>query len=290
MKQTITANISGIVFHIEIDAYEQLNEYLNTIRSYFKNTEGEDEIMSDIEARIAEIFKAEKSSVISMKEVKLVMEMMGEPEQFLDEDAQSQEQQTADKGRKRKKLYRDMDGNMIGGVCSGLGYYFGIDRIWFRAAFLLAIIFAFGSGILIYLILWIIVPSPANASEKLEMKGEPINVSNIGSTIKEEFDSLKKKVNQKNDGNFLDRIIFLLKKGLQLRLDIFYFLFRFLSKFLALIIFIFSIAALILLLMLSFSGPVEFYVDGLSVQAIEWTDFRDLFFHSKAAFYLFAYG
>ena len=92
-----------------------------------------------------------------------------------------------------KKLYRDPDDKILGGVCSGLGHYFGVDRIWIRALFVIAVIAGFGFGIIIYLILWGIIPKAMSTSEKLEMKGEPINVENIGNSIKDEFTSFKKK-------------------------------------------------------------------------------------------------
>tara|TARA_R110002073_G_scaffold27404_5_gene88466 strand:- start:906 stop:1496 length:591 start_codon:yes stop_codon:yes gene_type:complete len=194
MNKTVTANISGIVFHIEVDAYEKLNNYLNTIKSYFKSAEGADEIMADIEARIAELLKAGPAEVVNMNDVNHIIETMGEPEQYIDEDAEpsASGKEKSKAGFMSKRLFRDPDDNVIGGVCSGLGYYFGIDRIWFRVAFLIAL-FGFGTGIFVYLILWIIIPIPKTTAEKLEMKGEPVNIENIGNTIKEEFESLKKK-------------------------------------------------------------------------------------------------
>ena len=202
MNKTVTANISGIVFHIESEAYEKLHKYLNTIRNYFHDSDGKDEIMADIESRIAELFRESLTNgkeVVTMAEVNRVVEIMGEPEQYMDESSSENfnYQESYSEGStqtfRSKKLYRDPDDKILGGVCSGLGHYFGVDRIWIRALFVIAVIAGFGFGIIIYLILWGIIPKAMSTSEKLEMKGEPINVENIGNSIKDEFTSFKKK-------------------------------------------------------------------------------------------------
>src|SRR5690606_10090232 len=124
MNKTITANISGIVFHIESDAYEKLNRYLQTIRRYFEKSEGAEEIMSDIEARIAELFKEKlknEREVVTMEDVDSVITIMGEPEQYMDSDSEDFDTGYSSYGQKTfsKKLYRDTDDRVLGGVCSG---------------------------------------------------------------------------------------------------------------------------------------------------------------------------
>ena len=89
MNQTVTINISGIVFHIEVDAYETLKNYLNKIKSYFNNSEEREEIMHDVESRITELFSSmmnEKNQVIMASDVEKVIEIMGKPEQYISED------------------------------------------------------------------------------------------------------------------------------------------------------------------------------------------------------------
>jgi phage shock protein PspC (stress-responsive transcriptional regulator) len=210
MNQTVTINISGIVFHIDIDAYEELKNYLNKIKSYFKNSEESEEIMRDIEARIAELFSekiTEGNQVIQSKDVDEVITVMGKPEQYIEEDEEVHEsaQKESFSSSQRtysshKKLFRDSDDRMIGGVASGLAAYIGVQALWIRLFFVIAL-FA-GFGFLLYIILWIIMPEAKTASDKLHMKGEPVNIDNIGKTFKEEADKMSEnfRENGKNYG------------------------------------------------------------------------------------------
>ena len=284
MNKTVTANISGVVFHIEAQAYDNMNQYLNTIRNYFKDSDGTDEIMDDIEARIAELLKenlVNGKEVITAQHVKSVIEVMGEPEQYMDED--SQETYTSDNGNssfsnfKSKRLYRDADDNVIGGVCSGLGYYFGVDRIWFRAAFLIAL-FGFFSGILLYIILWIIIPDAKTASEKLEMKGEPINVQNIGNTIKDEFDGFKKKVD--GDGQYGRRAENAIFRFFEFLTKIVVYLFKFIVKFIAVILIIGAVIAIFTFITVMINGPMNMQINDYSIHNQWGSDFAELFFTS----------
>lgn len=202
MKKTFTVNISGIVFHIDEDAYEKLNNYLETIKGYFKNSEAGIEIMGDIEARIAELFQSKlgnSKQVISLENVDEMISVMGNPEVFSDGEAASdtphdEKDFSYDDTRKNKRLFRDPDDKILGGVCSGIAAYFGIDPIWLRLGFAITF-FLFGSSLLLYILLWIIIPKASTTAEKLEMRGEKVNVSNIERTIKEELDELKKRMN-----------------------------------------------------------------------------------------------
>ena len=186
MKKTVTVNIGGIAFTIDEDAFSKLNTYLETIKSYFKASEGREEIMQDIENRIAEMLSEKLSNhkqVISLNDIENIISIMGQPEDYIDstdnttehekkqERAQREHKQYEEK--KFKRIYRDGDGNVIGGVCSGIGYYFGFDPLWLRLAFALSFFFL-GSGFLLYIILWLVLPKAVTAAEKLEMKGKPI--------------------------------------------------------------------------------------------------------------------
>jgi len=199
MNKTITINISGIIFYIEEYAYEVLNEYLNSLKRHFSNTEGGDEIINDIESRIAEIFQTkvgDKKQVILIEEVNEVIDILGKPENFYNaEEEKNNNSDSRNKNNeyfKTKRLYRDAENKVLGGVCSGLGHYFGLDPVWFRLAFILALIF-FGSSFIVYLILWVIIPKALTTAEKLEMKGERVNISDIEKNIKEELEELKKR-------------------------------------------------------------------------------------------------
>jgi phage shock protein PspC (stress-responsive transcriptional regulator) len=207
MKKTININLSGMVFTIDEDAYQILSHYLDTIKSYFSKSEGRDEIMADIEARIAELLQDrvnDNKQVVNSKDIDVIIETLGQPEDFVDSDTEedtfSDQQSYSRKQSGFKRLYRDRDKYILGGVCEGLGHYFGLDPLWIRAAFLIAF-FGFGTGLLLYIILWVIVPAAHTTAEKLEMRGEPVNVNNIGRSIEDEMSNVKNKFNDfKNSG------------------------------------------------------------------------------------------
>lgn len=198
MNKTVNINLAGTFFHIDENAYEVLSRYLDSIRKSLQSEAGTDEIMKDIEARIAELF-AEKINhtrqVITLKEVEEVIEVMGQPEDYsVDEDI-FEEQSKQEKNQKtNKQLFRDPEDKYIGGVASGLGHYFGIEAVWIRLLWVVLSIFSSGSFILIYIIFWIVVPDAVTAADKLKMKGEPITVSNIEKKVKESFDNVAEQV------------------------------------------------------------------------------------------------
>jgi len=204
MKKTLTVNISGIVFHIDEDAYRVLNDYLQSLKKHFSRTKGGDEIVSDIEARIAEMLKeriGDDRQVITIDDIEEVIEVIGQPSEFGEEfadDTSSSSSSYSQKGTKR--LYRDPDKAMLGGVCTGLGAYFRTDPVWFRLAFVLLSIPGIGTPLLIYVVLWIILPEAQTAADRLEMKGEKINISNIEDSIREEINNLKNKFNDLKKG------------------------------------------------------------------------------------------
>ncbi len=202
MNKTITSNIAGYVFHIDENAFDKLDAYLNTIRSYFSDSQGKDEIIADIEARLAEMLQEKIGStkeVVTLVDVNYVIQKMGQPEAFMDDDPESAawtEQRTEPRRTGSKRLFRDSDSRVVGGVCSGVSHYLGIgDPIWLRLALVISAIF-FGSGFLLYLILWIIIPEATTTSEKLQMRGEHVTVSNIEKRVNEELETVKNKWNE----------------------------------------------------------------------------------------------
>lgn len=210
MNKTVTINISGIIFHIEEDAYEKLSKYLGTIKGYFSRTEGGNEIMSDIEARIAEMLQSKTSAVkqvVLMADVDAVIETMGKPEEFAGEQ-QSQEQEhtsesTENYGPVKKRMFRDPDHKAVAGVCSGIAAYFDVDVVWIRLAMFLLIFFG-GVSLWVYFILWIVIPEAKTTAEKLAMRGEKIDINNISKTVKEEAEQLKKRM-EKYGNDFKNR-------------------------------------------------------------------------------------
>lgn len=201
MNKTVTINISGIIFHIEEEAYEKLSKYLSDIKALFNKADGGNEIMSDIEARIAEMLQSKTSvvkQVVLMSDVDYVIANMGKPEDFAGESMGNEESTDAEpgntgEGTAKKRLFRDGESKVLGGVCSGIGHYFGFDPVWLRIALLLLFFFG-GTGFILYLILWIAIPEARTTAEKLMMKGEKADINNISKAVKEEAEHLKKRM------------------------------------------------------------------------------------------------
>lgn len=208
MQKTVTINISGIIFHIEEDAFDSLSRYLSTIKGYFSSTDGGNEIMSDIEARIAELLQARINpgkQVILMTDVQHVMDVMGKPEEFGGEsEKRSQESPYEDpaagkQGKVKRRLFRNPDDKAIGGVCSGIAAYFDIDTVWIRLAMFLLLFFG-GVSIWVYIILWIVMPEAKTTADKFAMRGESANVNNIYKSFQEEAEDLKNRFKNPNYG------------------------------------------------------------------------------------------
>lgn len=205
MNKVLNINVGRYPFSIDDIAYEKLDNYLLSLQNHFSKSEGCKEIMQDIESRIAELFQEKLSgrSIVSLEMVEETINIMGTPEVFGTEWNQNDEptashsgkqQTTADWGIKTgKKLFRDPSDTKIGGVCSGLAQYIGIqDVIWVRLFFVLTA-FAGGFAAILYIILWAITPEARNSADRLAMKGEPINVHNIARKVEEEIDDLTHK-------------------------------------------------------------------------------------------------
>lgn len=296
MKKNISINISGIIFHIEEDGYKKLKDYLDSINKYFSNYDDSEEIIADIESRIAEIFleKLDEDSkqVISNADIDQLISTMGvisdfeameeeadfastgEPKQTTEgsksktHDQSQGQQQKSD--YKPRKLYRDLNNQILGGVSSGVAKYFNIDPLWIRIAFVLSLFagfglivyiimwivipgsnelkdddsikkfyrdpddrilggvasglanyfktdtiifriifivlfFGFGTGFLAYIVLWIIAPQAKSLTDKMQMKGERVTLSNIDSNIKR---NKEEDLSPKGEGAFTKIILF----------------------------------------------------------------------------------
>lgn len=210
MKKTLTINISGSIFHIDEDAFEKLQAYLRTINAHYGTSEEGREIVSDIEARIAEIFQenlSSKDQVVNSEMVEKTIDIMGKPEDIFatDEETTDEEEEantdSISQSKRKRRLYRDPDHRVFGGVASGLAAYFGIDVVVIRLLFVLFFFLGYGFAFLLYLILWIVVPKAITTTQKLEMKGEKVNISNIEKSIKDEYKEVKKNFEQMRDQN-----------------------------------------------------------------------------------------
>ncbi|HLV93444.1 MAG TPA: PspC domain-containing protein [Aequorivita sp.] len=203
MNKTVSINLAGTFFHIDEDAFAKLSHYLDAIRKSLKGTQGSEEIMQDIETRIAELFSEKIKSntqVISLRELDEVIAVMGQPEDYevdeemFEDSSESESHSQSRANASHKQLFRDIDNKYVGGVSSGLGHYLGIDAVWIRLIWVLLVVAGLGSPVLVYILLWILVPPALTTSEKLKMTGKPINISNIERKFREGFDNVADRV------------------------------------------------------------------------------------------------
>jgi phage shock protein PspC (stress-responsive transcriptional regulator) len=198
MNKTVNINLGGLFFHIDEDAFQKLNRYFDAIERSLSNTSGQDEIMKDIEIRVSELFSQHKETekqVITLKDVDNMISVMGQPEDYrIEEEGEPKQTGGSNYPKSDKKLYRDIDKNILGGVSAGLGHYLGIDALWIRLALVLIVIAGVGFPIFLYFLLWILIPKAQTTAEKLQMTGEPVNISSIEKKVREEFASFSSKV------------------------------------------------------------------------------------------------
>lgn len=199
MNKTININLGGLVFYIDEDAYQQLKNYLGAIERSLSSSEGKEEIIADIESRIAELFNEklkDNKQVINQQDITDIIQVMGEPEDYrVDEEVFGEEDKRRSSSTNSRKLYRDTDNKMLAGVSAGLGHYLGINKNWVRLLFLI-LSGSGGFGLLLYAILWIGMPEAVTTAQKLEMKGEPINLDTIEKKVREGYQSVKKNVGE----------------------------------------------------------------------------------------------
>jgi phage shock protein PspC (stress-responsive transcriptional regulator) len=185
MNKTYNINLGGLVYHIDDNAYELLDKYLNNLRAHFKKEEGGEEIVHDIELRISELFSErlnDRKQVITMSDVEEIIAQVGKLEELTGEKEETVE---SEEEKPIKRLYRDTEHKVFGGVCSGLAAYFDWDVTLVRLMVLLISFFVQGA-VLAYIIAWMVIPQAMTASEKLSMRGMKVNVENIGKTVTHE--------------------------------------------------------------------------------------------------------
>ena len=190
MKKTFNINLGGIVFHIDEDAYELLDQYLSNLRIHFSKEEGAEEIVHDMELRISELFSErlnERNQVITLSDVEEIISQMGKPEEFSEDTTQDTNSYNKKEEKGTKKLYRDPDNKVIGGVCSGIAAYFGWDVTVLRIILILLALPIFANGafivkgiVLFYIIGWIIIPDDGNMNrETLSMMIQEVNSTQL---------------------------------------------------------------------------------------------------------------
>lgn len=201
MKKTFSVNLGNLVYNIDEDAYLLLKEYLDRIEAYFQDEKDQEDILNDIEGRISELFSENlgtSKQVVTLKDVEKVISIMGDPEEISGGTEEKQKETFTETYYTRpKRLYRDPDNRIIGGVSGGLGAYLNTDPVIIRVLFVVLCLLGL-SGLLIYIIMWIVVPEARTTAQKLEMRGDPVNVSNIGKFVKDEFESVKNSFRKKD--------------------------------------------------------------------------------------------
>lgn len=214
MKKTLSIHIGKQLFTIEEDAYSLLQSYLERLERKFQNEQGKEEIIEDIEYRFAELFASYLQSsrvVVEESDVKQAIDSLGQIEDFeaenetVNEEANSKSENSekqnfnSTNASGQKRLFRDTDNRILGGVCAGLSHYLGIDVVFVRIIFILCLMLGFGFGL--YLVLWIVFPSIKSPADRLQMQGKAVTVD----TIKEEFNKAGQRI--KNDTKDLDKRI-----------------------------------------------------------------------------------
>lgn len=228
MNRTIIININGIVFHIEEDAYEVLRSYMIAIKKHFGHTADSHEIVGDIENRIAEMFNERivqgKKEVVTMQDVDEVIAQMGSVDDFETEDTENvfttESSYEVPPTSGSRKLMRDPDDKILGGVCSGLGHYFGIESKWIRLILVLLFVFG-GTGFLLYVILWIVMPLAKTRADRMAMRGVAPNLQNFKRSFQEEMEGFRSNFSGAEEGirkgllsagNFIVKVFIVLAK------------------------------------------------------------------------------
>lgn len=223
MKKTVTVNLSGIVFHIDEDAYELLSNYLNLINARFSDENEAKEIMADIESRIAEIFseKLQGRQVIEIQDIEEIMATIGKPEDFESSGYKEENEAFSEAQKGYKRMYRDPDERILGGVCGGIAAYFNTDPVVIRALFVIVLIISAGTAFIAYLVLWFIIPEAQTRAQKLEMRGKHVNLENIEKTVRQEFNTVKENIKKidfskklRDLGLSLEKLLLKLGKGI----------------------------------------------------------------------------
>ncbi|MFD1258432.1 PspC domain-containing protein [Mucilaginibacter terrae] len=201
MNKTIIININGTVFHIEEQAYELLKEYMTDVKRHFFNSADSLEITTDIENRIAEMFTEilarENRQAIVDQDVAEVIEQMGSVKdfEFAEENGPTGFAEPAyTHGHSNRRLFRDPDDHLIGGVCAGIAKYFDVQAVWIRLAFALAFTLA-GTGFFLYIILLLIIPKAATRADRMAMKGEPLDLQGFKRNFEAELSTVGGRLN-----------------------------------------------------------------------------------------------
>lgn len=205
MKKTLTVNLGGTVFHIDEDAYQLLDKYLSNLRIHFRKEEGSEEIMNDFEMRISELFGERVRlghEVITIEHVEEVINRMGKPEEIFEEETEEEKENAKKRTYQeqvitgKKKLMRDPDNRVIGGVAAGIAAYMGWDATAVRLAMILLLFIPVVHWMaILYIVLWMVMPLARTAADRLIMRGKSVTLETIGQTVTDGFEKVSNNVN-----------------------------------------------------------------------------------------------
>lgn len=177
MKEITRIHLAKIAYDIEIDAKKDIQKYIAVLERYADDAE----LMGDIEIRITELLAERGVSaggVITASDVAAVRERLGEPSDFAGDEAEAMAETTVS-DEEPKRVYRDEDEAVLGGVLAGIAKYLSIDPLWVRLAFLVLLIASFGTALIVYIVLWAIIPPAKTTADKLRMSGHPVTLASI---------------------------------------------------------------------------------------------------------------
>lgn len=260
MKKTVIINLGGFAYNIDEDAYELLEAYLTELKEKLGNSSEAAETLKDIEERASELVseKLKGAEVVNIEMVEEIISQLGNPDEIAGvhsaSDSESSEQAPQSE-KSRRRLYRSTDGSFIAGVCSGMAEYFAVDPLVFRILFIV-LFFAKGFGLFAYLIFWIATPRALTPKQKLEMRGDPVTLENLGNTIKEEMNNVKKNIQNSDAQGTLDKIINVLGKIAFVFLQFFVVLFKVLGIIIGIVLVASMLFLFVVLVNVMFFGGV----------------------------------
>lgn len=204
MKKVVKVSIGNMAFTIDEDAYEVLSRYLKDINDHYASQKNGSEIVEGIEERVAELFleRAPEGSVIGMELVREVVALLGHPNDF---ETVDKDESSYSSAKQPKRIYRNNDNKVLGGVCSGIAAYLGVDVVLIRIIFTLLLTFSFFFSfpfggvfavMVVYIIMWVIIPEARTVEQKCAMYGESPDINNIQKRVNDGIDTIGRGINR----------------------------------------------------------------------------------------------
>ena len=260
MNESLTLSLGQTLFHAERPAYDRLKAYLDAVAKVLAGTDGDEEILLEVEHSMAELFQAilgEAHRALTLQEVVQVCDQMGDPSAFGDESGA--EQDHTDRPKIKKQLFRDTEQGFVGGVAVGLAHRFSLDPVIVRLLFVLALFAGFGA--LAYILLWLVTPAARSASDRVQMRGRPVTLDNIKRSVQVELNRVENSVQSWSFGRAARNLLGGLGRVLKR-------LFGVLAKVLGWVVVVYGILLLVVLiaaLLAVATGNGTVWVDGMNL-------------------------